>query len=223
MNRSYPHKGDSRAALKLREQCNLLWPQRSKANDGTIGDERHRSLKSDHNPNSQGIVTAIDITHDPRNGCDAEKLAEAIRASKDPRVKYLIWNRRIMSGEGQSQPAWVWRSYHGGNPHTKHIHVSIRGYKKYWDDTSPWDLKPNHDDHTYPPIVNRVTVSRGDRGNVVEHVQHLLGITEDGVFGPKTRKAVKALQKLHGLSADGVVGPYTWDVLEAKNDPRTGE
>ena len=49
----------------------------------------------------------------------------------------------------------------------------------------------------------------GSRGSAVASVQRALGITADGIFGPKTRAAVKAFQKRHGLVADGIVGPKT--------------
>lgn len=49
----------------------------------------------------------------------------------------------------------------------------------------------------------------GDRGAEVKELQRRLGITADGVFGPKTEAAVKAFQRRHGLVADGKVGPKT--------------
>ena len=71
-----------------------------------------------------GIVTAMDITHDPEAGCDANHISESIRGSKDSRVKYIIWNKRIANSSPQSgQPSWAWRRYRGTNPHTKHIHI----------------------------------------------------------------------------------------------------
>lgn len=38
-------------------------------------------------------------------------------------------------------------------------------------------------------------------------------IAVDGIFGPKTRKAVVAFQKRMKLTADGIVGPNTWRKL----------
>jgi len=35
-------------------------------------------------------------------------------------------------------------------------------------------------------------------------------ISEDGVFGPATAKAVVAFQNLFGLTTDGIIGPATW-------------
>lgn len=57
-------------------------------------------------------------------------------------------------------------------------------------------------------------VRKGARGPVVRLVQYALGVTADGVFGPRTEAAVKAFQKARGLKADGVVGPVTWEALK---------
>ena len=113
------------AILKLRAQIDRMAPNRSKASDGIIGDASHQTRNSDHNPwvidGKTGVVTAIDITNDPKHGCSAEAIANAIVAAKDPRVKYVIWNKRI--NNSQVSP-WKWRAYTGKNPHTKHVHVS---------------------------------------------------------------------------------------------------
>jgi peptidoglycan hydrolase-like protein with peptidoglycan-binding domain len=37
----------------------------------------------------------------------------------------------------------------------------------------------------------------------------------DGLYGPRTRRAVVAFQAVHGLQVDGVVGPRTWAALQA--------
>ena len=44
----------------------------------------------------------------------------------------------------------------------------------------------------------------------VKKVQRFLGITVDGVYGPKTEAAVKQWQHVRGLESDGIVGPKTW-------------
>jgi len=38
-------------------------------------------------------------------------------------------------------------------------------------------------------------------------------VAVDGVFGPRTEAAVKALQASKGLSQDGIVSPATWTAL----------
>jgi peptidoglycan hydrolase-like protein with peptidoglycan-binding domain len=43
----------------------------------------------------------------------------------------------------------------------------------------------------------------------VRSLQQALGLSADGVFGPKTERALKRFQQRHGLTADGVAGPDT--------------
>jgi len=50
-------------------------------------------------------------------------------------------------------------------------------------------------------------------GSSVAAVQRALGVAADGVFGPRTRRAVKRFQRAHGLTVDGVVGPQTLRAL----------
>lgn len=129
--------------LKYRDQLNAAHPNRSKVSDGFIGDAAHATRDSDHNPwvvlAGMGIVTAGDFTHDPANGVDCEKLYQALVKSRDPRIKYIIWNRTITSGNGQTLP-WVRRPYTGTNPHTKHLHMSVQSSANLFDDSRPWAL-----------------------------------------------------------------------------------
>jgi cell wall-associated NlpC family hydrolase len=53
----------------------------------------------------------------------------------------------------------------------------------------------------------------GSRGPAVTRVQRALRIAADGIFGPQTRRAVRAFQKRHGLLVDGIVGPQTRKAL----------
>ncbi len=126
--------------LKIVSQVNEIAPKRKKASDGTIGDQNH-SATSDHQPKikdgGQGIVTAADITHDPDRGCDCKSIASSLEKSRDERIKYVIWDRKIMSSEVSP---WTWRNYTGSNPHDKHIHISVRPEKKFYDDPRDWDL-----------------------------------------------------------------------------------
>jgi len=123
----------------LRSQVNAAYPTRSKVSDGWIGDAKHAASKSDHNPNSAGVVTAFDVTHDPANGLDSGKLADTLVASRDPRIKYVISNKRICASYATGgSPPWTWRPYSGSNAHTKHVHVSVMGDAARYDDPGPW-------------------------------------------------------------------------------------
>jgi peptidoglycan hydrolase-like protein with peptidoglycan-binding domain len=46
-------------------------------------------------------------------------------------------------------------------------------------------------------------------GGTVVALQQALGIAADGIYGPQTRRAVRAYQSNHGLLVDGIAGPQT--------------
>jgi len=102
----------------------------------TIGDTAHAARKSDHNPDENGIVHAVDTTQNQSNADKTvpQAVVDALIRVKDPRTKYIIWNKRIMAGNAGPSP-WVWRPYHGVNTHEHHCHHSVFG-----DDGSPWNL-----------------------------------------------------------------------------------
>lgn len=65
-----------------------------------------------------------------------------------------------------------------------------------------------------PPVIRGVqTLRRGSSGPTVVVLQRMLGIPDDGKFGPGTDAAVRAFQARKGLTVDGVVGPQTWGAL----------
>ena len=54
----------------------------------------------------------------------------------------------------------------------------------------------------------------------IKQWQGILGITQDGSFGPKTEEATKRWQTDHKLVADGVVGPATWAMALGNKMPK---
>lgn len=131
---------------KLLAQIDNMAPKRSKVSDGAIGDAAHATRDSDHNPwvkdGATGVVTARDFTHDPSNGADMNKVTEAIRKSKDRRVKYVLWNRQMYSSySANGYGPYMWRPYSGSNPHTKHAHVSVHPQKSLYDSTKAWRIQ----------------------------------------------------------------------------------
>lgn len=206
---------------RLRTQLNAKNPNRNKASDGTVGDAAHASRSSDHNPwvkdGGTGVVTACDVTHDPAGGCDAGLLADVLIASCDPRIKYVIWNRRICAGTEGPQP-WAWRKYTGASPHDHHVHISVKADKAHYDDARDWAL-PGAAAPVTPSLPAKPaahpTILLGSTGDDVRALQKRLALEIDGLFGPKTDKAVRAFQRKSGLIVDGKVGPYTWAKLAA--------
>ena len=73
-----------------------------------------------------------------------------------------------------------------------------------------------------------MTLRSGDRGDEVKALQEQLNRLgypageADGIFGPKTERAVKGLQAASGLTADGVVGPDTRQAI-ARAETRAAE
>lgn len=128
---------------KLLGQINTMAPNRNKESDGSIGDAAHASTASDHNPwvddpqSSVNVVTARDFTHDPANGADMFKISEALRLSRDPRIKYVIFHDRVFSSVNQP---WVWRPYSGSNNHRHHMHGSVVPDYPLYDDVQDWKI-----------------------------------------------------------------------------------
>ena len=67
-------------------------------------------------------------------------------------------------------------------------------------------------------------ITTGSRGESVRTIQTYLNeiskrnnavpsVTADGVFGPQTGRAVRAVQRLSGLEQTGSIGPLTWNAI----------
>lgn len=116
----------SRAAAQLREQVDDCYPTRDRRSDGTIGDAKHSARKSDHNPDANGWVRALDIDSDLGFKSDetadlVEQIRKYAKRAKRKRISYIIYNGRIASPILN----WKWRKYRGSNPHKSHFHCSF--------------------------------------------------------------------------------------------------
>jgi Putative peptidoglycan binding domain len=127
----------AKSLIVLRNQVNGLAPERSKSDDGTIGDAAHAATSSDHNPNSAGVVCAIDFTHDPSGGFDSYKFAEMLRQTRDSRIQYVISNGRIWNA---TVSPYLWRAYTGANKHDRHVHISVKQNAAIYDKETQWSL-----------------------------------------------------------------------------------
>ena len=111
----------AKSLATLLAEANAVAPNRNKRNDGTIGDAAHAARASSHNPNAYGVVTALDITHDPAGGMDCGALFEYLRTHPHPELRYIIHNRKV----ARRTSGWEVKNYTGSNPHTGHIHTAV--------------------------------------------------------------------------------------------------
>jgi Putative peptidoglycan binding domain len=192
------------------------WPNRNRASDGIMGDADHQQRKSDHNDGN-----AFDLTHDPLHGVDCDVLSRQV--INDRRVTYVIWDRQIYNRDLAKDG---WRPYSGTNPHTHHMHVSIRTASRDNLDPWPWSAAAGHEpappSHSVPageaPAYPGTPLRQGSQGSQVRTMQQRLlergwAITADGNFGPQTHQTVVAFQREQQLVPDGIVGPATWAAL----------
>jgi len=116
-----------KAGQQLRLQVDDAFGDRDRSSDGWLGDVRHQTRTSDHNPDEQGIVRAVDIDRDLSGKAKPDlmpDLADQIRLyarAGDKRVAYVIFNNKICSPKKN----WAWRPYSGVNPHRHHCHISF--------------------------------------------------------------------------------------------------
>jgi hypothetical protein len=136
------------ALVALKKAVDRQWPKRDKASDGGIASAEHQKRSpgsaSDHNPWLGNAVRAYDFD---RDGINADWFAECLRLAGlrgDRRLAggptlddngYVIWNGHITAPDFSR-----WVPYHGSNPHTAHVHVSVTRDPAGYEDAGPWDF-----------------------------------------------------------------------------------
>lgn len=141
----------------LRDEFNRIAPNRDKGADGWIGDKAHQERQSDHNDDETGNVPihdadnlhevhALDITTElNESDLTMEKCIQFTLSrcrldnsdpNNEPRLRYIIFNRRIWRA-----PLWRQETYSGTDPHTGHAHFSAEYVTALEADTSSWELE----------------------------------------------------------------------------------
>lgn len=153
-------------------------------------------------------------------------------------VMYAIYNRRGWSAYKASDG---WQAYSGPSPHTDHIHISL-SWNGAMKQTSFWtgrmaavDYGPcrryvglpaeaytaPRTDPTCPAAIavldltESPALAQGAKGPYVAQLQHWLGITVDGSFGPMTARSLSAFQAAKGLPVTARTDGPTWLALRA--------
>lgn len=201
---------------QLRKEINEAYPLRDKTSDGTLGNAAHAASVSDHNPDSRGVVCAIDIDEDLQgsastvyphfNSGQAAKAAfvdvllRKVRNGELPQLYYIIYERVIYSRTRGFAP----KAYTGVNAHDHHVHVSVYHDAKHADSTRPWNIaseesKPVAKPNIVLEAVNEALAAGGESpdygggSNDAAQLQRLLGFegdAVDGYIGDQTRDAV---------------------------------
>lgn len=192
--------------VRARTALDTRWPKRDRKSDGWIGDKNHQARTSDHNPDSRGIVHAIDVDKD---GIHVPTVIASFVLHKS--TNYVIHRRRIMDHDVRDFYPAV---YTGDNQHYEHIHESIyhgttaekRNDKYLFLETTPTWSK---------------SLKNGDQGVQVTYVQafllgHGYAVELDSAFGDGTERQVRAFQAKWKLKVDGIVGPKTRAALRTK-------
>ncbi len=199
-----------------RLDINAAWParmtqRRGYDSDGWIGDRAHTSRTSDHNPDSNGIVHAIDVDVDM---LDPARLLAAIL--RHPSTRYAIYKDRIYHRNNGFKPAKYTGVYH------HHMHWSIEHTTAARNSGARLGLGGGGVPGPSPaPAGGRMsrfaTLRRNPRvvSAAVKTLQRASralgsGLAVDGSFGDRTRTWVLAFQRANKLKVDGVVGPQMW-------------
>ncbi|MGP5396019.1 peptidoglycan-binding domain-containing protein [Arthrobacter rhombi] len=184
----------AKSLATLRAQIDAKWPNRSKSSDGWIGDASHAAGKSDHNPDyvAGGVVRAIDVT---ASGINANALIKA--AIKDPRTNYVI-HKGIIRGASKFRK----RKYTGSNPHTHHVHISIK-HTGAAENGRAWKLKGSG-------AVGTVNPATSTKPTKTKYAR----LSVDGKAGAKTVSALQLLMSTRAVhtytrAIDGKFGKHT--------------
>jgi hypothetical protein len=189
----------------LRAEVNGRWPHRDRTSDGWLGDAAHAARESDHNPDARGMVHAIDLDKD---GLDVAAVLRAVIG--DPRVWYVIHNRTIWS----RTYGWKANPYTGTNPHTGHVHVSIRYDATSENDTRSW----------FGPTPRTKGLPSVDASNLIGQAKRSAEGHEDLKDLPGARLVQRALndrldlQRAHRLTVDGKLGPRSRHAIGVMQD-----
>lgn len=131
------------AGQALAKQIDAIFPD-PHPTDGTVGDTAHSIRRSDHNPKDIpeyeiDIVMALDVGETVED--QGQALVDALVASRDPRIRYIIHEDRIWRSYswGTHPPAWEPGPYTGPNGHLNHVHISF-DWNEPWDWPGAWDL-----------------------------------------------------------------------------------
>lgn len=140
-----------------------LYPNRSKASDGALGNASHAATVSDHNPcwgcsgSNYGLIRAIDLTTSSwgvaglkytaaQRKWHQDLIEDLIETEKNNPVDRLWYIIHYIPGDPYPKiwsrtTGWASKRYTGASPHDHHFHLSIMRTNAAEADTKPWFTK----------------------------------------------------------------------------------
>ena len=181
--------------IQCEREADELAPNRSKASDGSIGDQSHANRKSKHN--SKPFVHALDLTHDPAGGFDAvvvaDRIAQRCAAGLETRISGIgsyNWSTNSERWFACRDGVWSWidQDLHGAS-HRTHMHLECNASGDR--DGSPLHIAPqliDPGDDGMPKLVQRKDPDGAGRRPIA---------VTDGIFrndlGPTELAAVRTI------------------------------
>lgn len=149
--------------VSLRDEFNDLAPSRDRASDGSIGDAAHSARASDHNPDENRVVHAIDVDKDLRRpGVDMERVVQFLlarcRSGAEKRLKYIIFRQRIWAKSN----GWRQQAYTGPNAHKEHAHLSAEYDTKSANSRASWHLAELTEDEVDDADIDKIVDRTAD-------------------------------------------------------------
>jgi hypothetical protein len=193
-------------------EVNEHYPLRDKTSDGTLGNASHAAGTSDHNPDSRGVVCAVDIDEDLNRPAGAypsfhdgmaakkrlvDRLLALAKDDKLPQLYYVIYERMIFSRTYGFRP----RTYSGPNAHEHHVHVSVYHPARLADSTKPWGIYEEDDMPTAKEVAAELAKNEAFLNAIGEAVWNADVIPN--VWGdPKTNPNVRGKSALVEIGND---------------------
>lgn len=198
------------------------------------GSYGRRPIRGGATPSVHGTGRAIDLSYRgaPHAGCGDRKVALQwidwlIDNANDLGLSIVIDYAAKPFGRAWRCDRQCWRNYlkptvsGGGASWADWIHVEV--LPEWADDADAYKqvfASLEADTNIVTPEKRPIlpyrgkAIRRGDKDTeLVKRIQAVVGAKVDGLFGPKTEKAVMRWQGRNGLLPDGIIGPKTWAVM----------
>lgn len=179
----------------------------------SLGIYNCRDVRGTSTTSTHGEGRAVDLkwpmSSAGRGTASGEAVVKRLGASgRRLGIQAIIYNRRIYSAVSPEG-----RAYRGAHPHYDHLHIELTpaAGRNLTLATLRSALGRTSFDLGGRLLRLRTPFMRGDDVREWQQMASARGqsLAADGIFGPKTEEATKAVQRSLGVTADGIVGPVT--------------